>query len=227
MANAVTATTTLVASKAPNLPIGPVDYSQQHQDQFSNTLRLYFAQGDNNWSALLGENGGRYIRFPHVSAYDSSVQYTTSNTATTVVFSTLATGSGFTLNANSTATCTYSGIYKIDYSLQFANTDNNPHDADVWLKVDGTNVTESGTRFTVTSRKSANVASYICGYSHVTFAINAGQVVALTWATDQAASAGGATGIYIDALPASTSPYNRPSIPSSIGTIQFVSGLTT
>lgn len=34
-------------SLAPNLPIAPVDYSQQYQDQFSNALRLYFSQIDN------------------------------------------------------------------------------------------------------------------------------------------------------------------------------------
>jgi hypothetical protein len=34
-------------SKAPNLPIGPVEYSQSYQDQFLNALRLYFNQIDN------------------------------------------------------------------------------------------------------------------------------------------------------------------------------------
>ena len=34
-------------TKAPNLPIAPVDYSQQYQDQLNNVLRLYFAQLDN------------------------------------------------------------------------------------------------------------------------------------------------------------------------------------
>ncbi len=34
-------------SKAPNIPIAPVDYSQQYQDQFINALRLYFTQIDN------------------------------------------------------------------------------------------------------------------------------------------------------------------------------------
>ena len=34
-------------TKAPNLPIAPVAYSQQYQDQFNNVLRLYFAQLDN------------------------------------------------------------------------------------------------------------------------------------------------------------------------------------
>jgi len=33
-------------TKAPNLPIAPVEYSQQYIDQLSNALRLYFAQLD-------------------------------------------------------------------------------------------------------------------------------------------------------------------------------------
>ena len=37
----------LLSSKAPNLPIAPVDYSQQYQDQVLNALRLYFNQIDN------------------------------------------------------------------------------------------------------------------------------------------------------------------------------------
>jgi hypothetical protein len=34
-------------TKAPNLPIAPVEYSQQYQDQLNNVLRLYFSQLDN------------------------------------------------------------------------------------------------------------------------------------------------------------------------------------
>jgi hypothetical protein len=34
-------------TKAPNLPIAPVAYSQQYQDQLNNVLRLYFTQLDN------------------------------------------------------------------------------------------------------------------------------------------------------------------------------------
>lgn len=226
MSNTTVLTTTLKTPVAPNLPIGPVDYSQQYQDQFTNVLRLYFNQIDNSLAATLGSNGGQYIRFPHISAYYSPSQYVLSNTATTVLFNTTTSISGFTLNANSTATCQIAGVYKIDYSLQFANTDNAPHDVDVWVKINGVNVTESGTRFTVTSRKSTGVPSYVCGYSHVTLPVAVGEVIDLAWATDQGATANGsATGIYMEGLASSASPYSRPSIPSSIGTIQFVSAI--
>lgn len=56
----------LRGSKAPNLPIGPVEYSQRFQDQYSNVLRLYFNEIDNALAAIFaGEAGGQYIRFPY------------------------------------------------------------------------------------------------------------------------------------------------------------------
>jgi hypothetical protein len=44
--------TLLVASKAPNLPIGPVAYDQRYQDNLLNALRLYFNQIDNFTQAV-------------------------------------------------------------------------------------------------------------------------------------------------------------------------------
>lgn len=50
-------------TKSPNLPIAPVDYSQQYQDQLNNVLRLYFAQLDNPGpsSASTLRNGGKVV----------------------------------------------------------------------------------------------------------------------------------------------------------------------
>ena len=219
---------TLRPSKAPNLPIAPVEYSQQYQDQFSNALRLYFNQIDNFNASAGGSNGGQYIQFPHIAASDGNSQYTTSNTATVTLWNSLDTGSGFTLNSNSTATCEYSGVYKIDYSLQFANTDNAQHNVDVWLKINNSNLANSATTFTLVSRKTSSIYSYICAYSHVTFKVNAGDVIGLYWATDQASNANNSVqGVFMQALPAITSPYSRPASPSAVGTIAFVSAPTS
>ena len=38
---------TIRPPKAPNLPIGPVEYDQRYQDQLLNVLRLYFNTIDN------------------------------------------------------------------------------------------------------------------------------------------------------------------------------------
>lgn len=55
---------TLIPSKAPNLPIAPVEYSQQFHDQFSNALRLYFAQVDNFTQATSVPNSGTTANRP-------------------------------------------------------------------------------------------------------------------------------------------------------------------
>jgi hypothetical protein len=58
----------LRGSKAPNLPLSPVEYSQRYHDQFSNVLRLYFNEIDNLLAALYSDAaGGRYIKFPYGS----------------------------------------------------------------------------------------------------------------------------------------------------------------
>lgn len=215
--------------KAPNLPIAPVDYAQQYVDQLSNALRLYFNQIDNGFSSLFSDTGGAGLSLPHISASDSTDQLATaSNTPTEVTWNTLDSGLGWTLNAPGTATANVSGIYTIRYSLQLANTDNAQHDAAVWLKVNTVDLANSTTIFTVPARKSAGVFSYVCAYSEATFQVNAGDTIALYWATNQAYDTSPATdGVYIEHLAAQSSPYARPATPSAIGSITFVSRLPT
>ena len=217
---------TLRPSKAPNQPIAPVDYDQRFQDQFSNALRLYFAQVDNFTGTLMQNSGGRYINFPHIAAQDNTDQYATAvNTPTIVKWDTLDGASGFTLNLDSTATATYTGTYKIDYSLQLANTDNAIHDAYVWLRVNGVDVPGSTSKFSVNARKSAGNPSFLVAYSSITFEVTSEESIGLWWAVSQAATSGGATGIYMEYEAAQTSPFARPSTPSAIGSIVFVSEL--
>lgn len=217
---------------APNLPLAPGDYSPRYHEQLNNVLRLYFNQIDNLVKQLEASAYGNGIVFPHIAASDGAIQYATAaNTPTIVQWSSLDSGTGFTLNANNTATANVSGIYKITYSLQLANNDNAAHDGIVWLRLNGNtsaaDVANSTTIFTVQPRKSAGIPNYVCGYSEVVFPMEAGDSVGLWWGTDQAATSGGATGIYIDYLAAQTSPMTYPATPSAIGSITFVSALPT
>lgn len=215
----------LKGSKAPNLPIGPVEYAQRYQDQFNNVLRLYFNEIDNITGALLGDNPGQFFNFPFISASDSTDQIAGGDdTPTVVTWNTLESGYGWTLNAPGSATAEYAGNYKISYSLQFANTANAAHDATVWLKVNGVDVANSTTNFTLPARKSAGVPSFVCGYSEASFEMNVGDEVELYWATDLAGDPDVPTdGVYIYHDAAQTSPYARPAIPSAIGSITFLS----
>ena len=79
----------LKGSKAPNLPISPVDYSQRYHDQFSNVLRLYFNEIDNIFAALFADTaGGHHLSFPYAAfTQDGNTTLSTgiSNVSTTPI----------------------------------------------------------------------------------------------------------------------------------------------
>jgi len=212
-------------TKSPNLPMAPVQYARQHFDVFNNVLRLYFNRIDGVFTNLFGVLGGKYIENPHIAASDNTDQYASNdNVATLVKWDTLDSAAGFTLNLSGTATASQSGVYKIDYSLQFTNTDNAQHDVYVWLEVNTVSVAGSSSRFTILARKSAGVYGFTVAYSSVTFTINAGDEIALYWATEKAyKSMGPVNGIYMEHIAAQTTPYVRPANPSAVGSITFVS----
>jgi hypothetical protein len=290
--------TSLIPSKAPNLPIATVDYEARYQDQFSNILRLYFNTVDNaigeiirtlnytgpfdtvyantveatnvnatnvnttnlaslfaaiqqlqattiaaaniqggngvfnnltgsNVNASLFTGAGYQLNFPHIAASDSTDQIAGGNdTPTLVKWNTLDSGLGWTLNAPGSATADYAGVYKITFSLQFINTANAIHYATVWLRVNGSDVANSATIFTVPARKSSNPGEegYLAAYSEITFIVADGDDIELYWATDLAGDPTTPTdGVYIFHDVAQTTPYIRPAIPSAIGSIVYVS----
>lgn len=219
----------LIPPKGPNLLIAPPsEYESRYQEQLNNANRLYYNTIDNGLSALYGPLGGQYLNNPHIAAQDGTDQYAGGNNTPTIVkWSTLDSGAGFTLNANNTATTLTTGVFKIDYSLQFANTSNTADDAVIWLKVNNADVPGSASKVTLPARKSAGVPSYALVYSTVPFLAEIGDVIALYWATSVAYNpVGPVDGIYIEYAPAQTVPYAHPSIPSAIGIITFVSSST-
>ena len=210
---------------APNLPIASSQYSQQYTDEYSNVLRLYFNQLSNFTSTVSSVNSG--LALSHIGASDTTDQYATAdNTPTIVKWNTLDSGLGFTLNTDNSVTAQYSGVYKIDYSLQFANTINAAHDVDVWLRINNVDVVGSTSKITLPARKSAGVPSYVLAVSFVVFKLNAGDILKLYWATDKAFIVSpAADGVYMEYKPAQTSPFAHPSIPSALGAISFMSSL--
>lgn len=216
---------TLDPTKAPALPYAPVQYDRQYQDSNNNILRQYFNTLDNVTGQLVAAAGGHFLTFPHIAAQDTTSQYATAaNTPTRVLWNTLDSGLAFTLNANNSATPAYRGVYKIDYSLQFFNTDPQTHDAFVWLRLNGTDIAGSASAFSVPSSH-GGVPGAVVAYSSVTFEMAEIDEISLYWATNLAATSGGATGVYIHSAPTQTVPFAMPAIPSAVGTITFVSGV--
>lgn len=69
----------------PNLPLAPVGYERQYQDQLNNVLRLYFNQLNNLNAVLTGSTGGAFLQFPNGAFYQDGATLLTaamSNTST-------------------------------------------------------------------------------------------------------------------------------------------------
>jgi len=82
-------TTNIIRNPAvPNLPLAPVGYERQYQDQLNNALRLYFNQLNNLNSVLIGSTGGAFLQFPngawHQDGY-TTLAVSLTNTSTTPI----------------------------------------------------------------------------------------------------------------------------------------------
>lgn len=109
------------------------------------------------------------------------------------------------------------GVYNLQFSLQFSNTDNNiVHEVDVWFKQNDVAIPDSNSRFSIPGRHSGLNGQLIAALN-IFVEVVAGDVVEIVWHTDNSA-------VYIETIPQQISPI-RPLVPSAIATVQFVSRL--
>lgn len=203
--------------KSPNLPFATREYSQQQTQIVTDTLRLYFNRIETAISGILSIDGGRYIAPPYAQATDNTTQTTTANTATIVKFSAL-TGSGFKVATNR-VTVDYPGVYNVQFSIQFSNTDTQAQDGLVWLRKNGTNIPNTASIYDVGSSH-GGTPGHTIAVANFFIEFAAGDFLELVWATTSAL-------VTIQASPAITTPYIRPAVPSSVITLSFVSNPAT
>ena len=205
----------LLPPKAPNLPIGPVNYTQEYANQLLNVLRLYFNQLD-NMGLLLAGQGGAFLNNPY-GAFSSFVSQTaTVNTATLMTLDTTDFSNGVSI-ASSKITVVNPGIYNLQFSAQLQNLDNAPQDVFIWLKQNGTDIVGSTGKVGLPARKSAGVAFHdIKGWNYF-LSMNANDYVEIYWSTTNAS-------VTIETYAASGTP-TKPSTASVVATLSFVSAL--
>jgi hypothetical protein len=173
--------------------------------------------------SLIAGNGGRFLRHLCGSFYDTTDQTATANTATIITINSTDTPNtnGISIVDGSKITVVYAGVYNLQFSIQFQNTDNAIQDMSIWLRQNGTDLVGSTGLVSIPARKSASAgeeAHEIIGWNYfVTMA--AGDYIQLYWATTN-------TAVTIQAYPAGTSP-TRPSTSSVVATMTFVSAPLT
>lgn len=209
--------TALVTTRAPNLPLGTEQYSRQYQDQFANTLRLYFNQIDGLNQTVLGPRGGQYLNFPYAAIQRTTDKTFTANTATQITFDQNDYLNGTTNDGTDGISVGQSGIYNYQFSVQFANTDTQIHAAYIWLRVNGVDVAGTGSKFDVPAKHGSS-DGYLIAACNFYVELQAEDTVELYAAVSNA-------GVYMEAYAAQTSPFAMPAIPSVVATLSFVSSL--
>ena len=206
---------------APNLPLATPVYSAQYQEQLNNVLGLSFNRIDAILAQLkvqTGGSGGSVIQFPYGAFSSDQDQTTVANTATLMTLNTTDFANGVSINS-SQITVTTPGIYNLQFSAQFQNTDNQIQDMSIWLKQNGVDIPGSTGFISIPARKSSSPgeeAHEIIGWNYYVY-MNASDYVEIYWSATNAS-------VSIQHYPTSTGPV-RPSTQSVVATLSFVSAL--
>jgi hypothetical protein len=152
---------------------------------------------------------------PYGAFQDSTDQTAASTTAAyAVTFNTTDFSNGISVASNSRITAKSYGIYNVQFSLQFVNTDTQIQDVDVWFSKNGTNIANSNSRFSIPNSH-GGVDGHLIAALNFWVELNANDYVEIMWRTTS-------TLVSIQQIPAQTSP-TRPATPSAIVTVNFAS----
>jgi hypothetical protein len=216
MSYIVTADNELSQVVAPNLPLAPNEYDRRYSDQLNNVLRLYFNQLDKILGQLNASVQASVINVPYIAVQDSVSHTVTANTANAMTFDTVDYSNSCSLVSTSQLTVTYAGIYNLQFSTQFQNTDTQLHDVSVWLRKNGTDIVSSTGLISIPNKHGGVDGHTISGWNFFV-SLAANDYIQIYWSTTNAA-------VTIQAYAAGVTP-TRPSTASNVATLTFVSAL--
>jgi len=205
----------LINPSPPSLPLGTDQYERRYQDQFTNILRLYFNQIQNALTEITGNAGGKYLAFPYGAFSSDQDQTAIANTATLMTLNTTDFSNEVSI-ANSEITVANAGIYNLQFSAQFQNTDTAFQDVYIWLKQNGADITGSTGFVSIPNRHAGTDGHSIVGWNYF-LTMNANDHVEIYWSVPN-------TAVSIQHLAASGTP-TKPSTQSVVATLSFVSAL--
>ena len=201
--------------KAPALSIAPINYTKVDEDQFRNILRLYFNQIDSAFGNLLDTTGGKYINFPYGAFSSDADQTATINTATLMTLNTTDFANQVSISS-SKITVENAGIYNLQFSAQFQNTNTAFQDVYIWLRQNGVDITGSTGFVSIPNRHAGTDGHTIVGWNYF-LSMAENDYIEIYWSIPNAA-------VSIQHLAASGTP-TKPSTQSVVATLSFVSAL--
>jgi len=201
--------------RAPALSISPIDYAKVDEDQFRNMLRIYFNQIDSTFGNLLDTTGGKYINFPYGAFSSDADQTATVNTATLMTLNTTDFANQVSVSS-SKITVENAGIYNLQFSAQFQNTDTAFQDVYIWLRQNGVDIPGSTGFVSIPNRHAGTDGHTIVGWNYF-LSMAENDYIEIYWSVPNAA-------VSIQHLAASGTP-TKPSTQSVVATLSFVSAL--
>lgn len=112
---------------------------------------------------------------------DSTDQAGSTVAGVAMTFNTQDITDSITLVNNSELTVPNTGIYDLQFSSQFKNTDNAQHEVTIWFKVNGVDLPNSATIVTVPARKSASIFGYMVAAWNIFLDLNSSDYVEIYW----------------------------------------------
>lgn len=190
---------------APNLPTPPTEYDQRHQEQFANVLRLYFNTVSNNVNAPK----------PFASFYDTTTQTNPVASAVNLMKlnSTYDSGNGAQFSIQKDTNKVFigeDGVYNIQFSAQLDKTGGGASAVYIWIRVNGTNVSNSASKVVIDGPNAEVIAAW-----NWVLLFRAGDYFEIAWSSAD-------TAVVLSAVAASG---NVPEIPSVIVTATWVSNI--
>ena len=146
----------------------------------------------------------------------TKVQAPAANTAVPMYMNTTDFSNNVTIVDQYKLTAAKSGLYNLQWSGQFNNTDTSEHDGSVWLRIDGVDVPGSTGYIAVVSSHGGIDGHGIIGWNYF-IQLNAGQNVQIWWSTTNQK-------LTLECYGPSTGPV-RPATASVVATLSFVSAL--
>ena len=214
----------LYRSKAPALPLPTNDYSRAQQDQVTSALRLYFNLLDDALLNLSANDGGRALMFPYGS-FSSAVdqENTADNNPQMIETEVTDTANSMSYVATEGVYVDRTGLYNVQFRIQFANTDSQSQNTWVWLRQNGVDIASTASKYDVPSSHGSS-DGYLIAACNFFVSLEADDYIALWWASTKD-KIGATTGVYIEKYDALTSPFAVPAVPSAVLTLSFVSAV--
>jgi len=185
---------------SPNLPLAPTAYDRKYQDQFSNTLRLFFNAVTNKINSPI----------PHAAYYDTTTQTNpVADAVNLMTFDSITTEFQIQRGVpTSKIYVTDRGIYNFQFSAQLDKTGGSASAVYIWPRINGVNVPHSATKVVIDGPNAEVVPAW-----NFVLAMDAGDYFELAWQSSD-------TDVILLSQAAAS---NYPEVPSVILTVTWVS----